>query len=302
MSTATMIDPAGLGATSEPRTVSWTDRDTLLYALAVGAGVDEPALTTENTRDVPQKVLPSFAVIPATSASLVRQLGEVKLSSLLHASQSVRVVRPLPPAGSLRVGYEITDLVDKGEGKHAFVTITGRGHDPESGELVVETAMGLMIRQGGGFGGPTGSAEPTASSKAVREIPDRPADLVVEQATRPEQALLYRLTGDRNPLHSDPAFAARMGFDRPILHGLATYGFATNALARMLVDADPDRITSLSARFAAPVVPGEVLATRVWRTGEGSAVFRTSARSADAPAGADSDERVVLDAGSVDHL
>lgn len=282
------IDPGALGATSGTTRVSWTDRDTLLYALAVGAGVDEPALTTENTRDVPQRVLPGFAVIPVTSATLIRRLGRVRLASLLHASQSVRVRRPLPPAGSLDVGYEITDLVDKGEGRSAFVTITGRGHDPESGELVVETAMGIMIRRGGGFGGRPGPAD------APPEIPDRDADVDVEQATRPDQALLYRLLGDRNPLHSDPAFAARAGFDRPILHGLATYGFATRALVGRLCGGDPDRLHAVAARFAAPVLPGEVLRTRAWVTGEGTAVFRTTARDAGG-----TEERTVLDAGAV---
>ena len=268
--------------------MSWDERDTMLYALAVGAGVDDLALTTENSRGVEQKVLPSFAVVPATSAKLVRQAGDVPLASLLHASQSVRLVRPLAPAGSLEVRFEITDLVDKGEGRHAFVTITGTGTDAVSGELVVETEMGLFVRRGGGFGGGSGRAEPGP------EIPDRPADVEVVEPTRPEQALLYRLTGDRNPLHSDPTFAARAGFDRPILHGMATYGFATRALVRELCDGDPDRLRSIAARLAAPVLPGETLATRVWRGGDGTAVFRTSARPAEG-----GEERTVLDAGAV---
>lgn len=289
MSDPVAIDPGALGLRSEPRTVSWDERDTMLYALAVGAGVDEPALTTENTRGVEQKVLPSFAVIPATSAKLMRSAGEVPLASLLHASQRVRLVRPLPAAGSLEVVFEITDLVDKGEGKHAFATITGTATDATTGELVVETQMGLFIRKGGGFGGRN---DPRESGPA---IPDRDADAVVEQATRPEQALLYRLTGDRNPLHSDPGFASRLGFERPILHGLATYGFATRALVAELGDHDPDRIRVVDARFAAPVLPGESLTTRIWRLDDRTAVFRTTAR---AEPGAD--ERTVLDAGVVE--
>jgi acyl dehydratase len=234
--------------------------------------------------------VPSFAVVPATSAKLMRSAGEVPLPSLLHASQRVRLVRPLAAAGALEVQFEITALRDQGEGKHAFATITGTGTDATTGELVVETQMGLFVRGGGGFGGPN---DPRERGPA---IPDRQPDHEVTEATRPEQALLYRLTGDRNPLHSDPAFARRAGFERPILHGLATYGFATRALVAALCDGDPDRVRVLDARFAAPVVPGEVLTTRIWRLDDGSAVFRTSARS---DGGAE--ERTVLDAGVVEH-
>lgn len=284
------IDPGALGLRSEPRTVSWDERDTMLYALGVGAGVDDLALTTDNTRGVEQKVLPSFAVIPATSAKLMRSAGDVPLAALLHASQRVRLVRPLPVAGTLEVVFEITDLVDKGEGKHAFATITGTGTDAATGETVVETQMGLFVRGGGGFGGDDDPRERGPG------IPDREPDHEVTEATRPDQALLYRLSGDRNPLHSDPAFAARLGFERPIMHGLATYGFATRALVAGLCDGDPDRVRSLDARFAATVLPGETLTTRVWRTGDGTAVFRTAAR-ADAGAA----ERTVLDAGVVEY-
>lgn len=288
MSDRPVIDPGALGLRSDAAPVSWTDRDTMLYALAVGAGVDDLALTTDNTRGLSQQVLPSFAVIPATSARLVRRAGEIPLTSLLHASQTVRLLRPLAAAGSLSVQFEITDLLDKGEGRHAFATITGRGWDEASGELVVETEMGLFIRHGGGFGG---HDAPRATGP---EFPDREPDAVVDQPTREDQALLYRLTGDRNPLHSDPAVAAKLGFDRPILHGLATYGFATRALVGELCDGDPDRVGSIAARFAAPVLPGETLRTRMWRTGEGAAVFRTTARAAGG-----GDERTVLDAGAL---
>ncbi|HEY2224233.1 MaoC/PaaZ C-terminal domain-containing protein [Actinomycetospora sp.] len=289
-STGTGIDPGAVGSRSTPREVSWTDRDTMFYALAVGAGTDDLALTTENSRGVAQQVLPSFAVIPATRVSLLRKLGDVDMGKVLHASEAVRLFRPLPPAGSLSVEFEITGLSDKGPGKNAFVTITGRGTDPESGEPVVETEMGLALRGAGGFGG-------TNSPTGTRvEIPDRDADLRREDRTRADQALLYRLTGDRNPLHSDPTFAAKVGFERPILHGLATYGFATRALVRELADGDPDRLRTISCRFAAPVLPGDLLATRVWRTGTGSALFRTEAVTDGA------EPRTVLDDGVAEYL
>jgi acyl dehydratase len=283
------IDPGALGVRSSAREVSWTDRETLLYALAVGAGTDELHLTTENSRGIAQQVLPSFAVIPVTSISLLRKIGEVDLGTVLHGSQSVRLNQPLPPAGTLQVEFEVTDLIDKGEGRNAFVTITGRGTDPSSGELVVETEMGLVLRGAGGFGGEN------RSRAAGTAVPDREADLRVEERTRPDQALLYRLLGDRNPLHSDPAFAAKVGFERPILHGLASYGFATRALVREVADGDPDRIRVVSGRFAAPVLPGDQLVTQVWRTGTGTAVFRTEAVTDGA------EPRTVLDDGVVEY-
>jgi acyl dehydratase len=284
------IDPRALGVRSTAREVSWTDRETLLYALAVGAGPEDLHLTTENSRGIAQQVLPSFAVIPVTSISLLRKIGEVDLGTVLHGSQRVRLHRALPPAGTLQVEFEVTDMIDKGEGRNAFVTITGRGTDPTSGALVVETEMGLVLRGAGGFGGENRSR---ASGTVV---PDREADVRVEELTRPDQALLYRLLGDRNPLHSDPAFAAKVGFERPILHGLATYGFATRALVRGVADGDPDRLRSISGRFAAPVVPGDRLVTSLWRTDTGSAVFRTEAVTDGA------EPRTVLDDGVVEYV
>ena len=151
----------------------------------------------------------------------------------------------------------------------------------DSGEPLFTNRSSLFLRGEGGFGGDRG---PSTSRTAA---PDRAPDLSVTYQTRPDQALLYRLNGDRNPLHSDPAFAARGGFPKPILHGLCTYGFTGRGLLHLLCEGDPARFHGMEARFTSPVMPGEALTIDVWRTGDGEAAFRTTA----------SDGRVVLDGG-----
>lgn len=283
------IDPGSLGATSGPKQVAWTDRDTLLYALGVGAGAEDLSLTTENSHDTPQQVLPTFAVVVAAGFDVLPRVGRVSYSRMLHGAQEVRVHRPLPPAGSLSVVSEIADLADKGEGRNGVVTLAGRGYDPGTGELVAETFTTLVLRGQGGFGGGPGQrSEPV-------QIPDRGPDVTVEQLTDERLPLMYRLSGDRNPLHSDPWFAReKAGFPRTILHGLCTFGVAGRALVSGLCDGDTARLLSVAARFSAPVFPSDRLRTSIWRTGAG-AVFRTEA---DGPDGAGS--RIVLDGGRAD--
>ncbi|MWA03199.1 dehydrogenase [Actinomadura sp. LD22] len=284
------INPDSLGATSGPRQVSWTDRDTLLYALGVGAGADELSLVTENSHGVTQQVLPTFAVIVAAGFDVLPKVGKVNWGALLHGAQEVRVHRPLPPQGTLSVVAEISDLQDKGEGRNAIVTLTGRGSDPETGALVAETVTTLVLRGQGGFGGSPGTRAKPAG------IPDRAPDEEVSAATDERQPLIYRLSGDRNPLHSDPWFARnKAGFPGPILHGLCTYGVAGRLLVRALCDGDTSKIAGIAARFTAPVFPGDRLSTSIWRTGDGSAVFRTSAVGPDG-----TDRGVVLDEGRVE--
>jgi acyl dehydratase len=281
------IDPASLGATSGPKQVTWTDRDTMLYALGVGAGAQELSLTTENSHDTPQQVLPTFAVIVAAGFDVMPKLGQVSLGRLLHGSQEIRVHRPLPAAGSLSVISEIVDLQDKGEGRNAIVVLAGRGCDPATGELVAESITTLVFRGEGGFGGTPGQRP-----KQV-EIPDQAPDLQLEDPTDDRLPLVYRLSGDRNPLHSDPWFAReKAGFERPIMHGLCTYGIAGRALIRGLCDGDPSRLSAIATRFTAPVFPGDRLTTSVWRTGSGTALFRTQARGP-----GDAEARTVLDDG-----
>ncbi|GII78565.1 3-hydroxyacyl-thioester dehydratase HtdY [Sphaerisporangium rufum] len=261
------LDPAAVGRTGEPLDVAWESRDALLYAVAVGAGHDpaaELALTTENTEGVPQRALPSFAAL--LSQRVPRpDVGTYDRAMLLHAEQHLELRAPLPVAGRARLTAEVLAVHDKGTG--AVVWTGVRAVDPATGAPLFSTRSAAFIRGAGGFGGPRGTAEPW-------EAPAREPDEVVRFRTRPEQALLYRLTGDRNPLHSDPGFAARAGFDRPILHGMCTYGFTARALVAAACGGDPDRLATLGGRFRGPVVPGDALEVRLWRDGR-AVLFQT---------------------------
>ena len=281
------IDPSAVGAVTEPQIYEWTDRDTLLYALGVGAGTGDLAFTTENSHDVPQQVLPTFAVICCTGFAAAPLVGSFNWGKLLHGSQEIRLTAPLPASGALSVVAEVADIQDKGEGKNAIISLRARGHDPATGAQIVETLTTLVIRGDGGFGGQPGQRA------AAPEFPDREPDARIALPTRQDQALLYRLSGDRNPLHSDPWFAREMaGFEKPILHGLCTYGFAGRALLAELAGGESAKLTAMSARFSSPVFPGETLTTSIWRTAPGQAVYRTEASG---PDGATT--RVVLDDG-----
>ncbi|MGE2729881.1 MaoC/PaaZ C-terminal domain-containing protein [Mycolicibacterium vaccae] len=285
------IDPHAIGATTEPELFEWTDRDTLLYALGVGAGVGDLAFTTENSHDVKQQVLPTYAVIACSPFAAAGLIGSFDFSRLLHGSQSIRVLSPLPPAGRLRVVTEVADIQDKGPGKNAVVMLKGTGTDPGSGQTLAETLTTLVIRGEGGFGGEPGHRP------AAPEFPDRAPDASVELPTREDQALIYRLSGDRNPLHSDPWFAQLAGFPKPILHGLCTYGVAGRALVAELGGGDATKVTAVAARFTSPVFPGDTLRTSIWQTGTGRAVFRTEALGSDG-----GDARVVLDDGAAEFV
>lgn len=286
------IDPNAIGATTSPQMFEWTDRDTLLYALGVGAGLEDLAFTTENSHGIDQQVLPTYAVIACSPFAAATKIGSFNFSMLLHGSQSIRVFAPLPPAGKLSVVSEVADIQDKGEGKNAVVMLKAVGSDPDTGQAVAETLTTLVIRGEGGFGGQPGQ-RPTAP-----EIPERDPDAQVALPTREDQALIYRLSGDRNPLHSDPWFARELaGFPRPILHGLCTYGVAGRALVADLGGGDASKITAISARFTSPVFPGDVLTTSIWRLESGRAVFRTEAANPDG-----SDARRVLEDGVVEYL
>ena len=286
------IDPSAIGAATEPMLFEWTDRDTLLYALGVGAGLDDLAFTTENSHDIPQQVLPTYAVICCPAFGAAAKIGTFNWALLLHGSQTIRLHAPLPAAGKLSVVTEVADLQDKGEGKNAIVVLRGRGTDPESGTLIAETLTTLVIRQAGGFGGVSGE-RPTAP-----DFPPREPDARVALSTREDQALIYRLSGDRIPLHSDPWFAKEMaGFPKPILHGLCTYGVAGRALVAELGNGVAANITSIASRFTSPVFPGETLTTLIWRTEPDKAVFRTVVDGADG-----ADPRVVLDDGVVEFV
>lgn len=248
--------------------VSWDSKDALLYALSVGAGALDPTLnlafTTENSRGIEQQVLPTFAVLLAGSGASMDELGDFDLSQVLHGGQAISVHRTLASSGTVIPVSAMSAAYDKG--KNALIEHTTRMLDAKTGEELATSVTSMVIRGEGGFG-----SVPVPHDGW--ELPQRAADFTHTQKTSPDQALVYRLNGDRNPLHSDPALAARVGFDRPILHGLCTMGFAGRAVLESVAGSDPDAFGSLNVRFAAPVVPGDELVTSIWST-PGGAVFR----------------------------
>jgi acyl dehydratase len=272
-----------VGVPGEPQERSWTSTDALLYAIGVGAGLGDPLhelqFTTENTAGVEQQVLPTYGVLLA-QARASGDLGDFDRAMLVHAEQSIELHKPLPVHGTLRTSATVTGIYDKGSG--ALVETENHAVDAATGEPMVTTRGSTFIRGEGGFGGDRGTGEPWL-------LPDRAPDHKVTQQTRPEQALLYRLSGDRNPLHADPAFAARGGFTRPILHGLCTYGMTGRVLLHELCGSDPARFRSMSGRFSRPVLPGETLVVSIWAGETGTAQFQT----------AKEDGTVVIDRGVV---
>lgn len=264
------IDPTCVGTTVGPWTVQWTDKDSLHYALAVGAGQQNPltelAFTTENTDGVSQQVVPSFAVVLGFGTGMP-DIGDYDPTRAVHAEQEMYLDGPIPPAGEATATTTVTEVWDKGAG--AIVWTETTLVDAATGDSLARSRTGAFIGGGGGFGGERGEAP-------AWEQPDRPADLDVKVTTRPEQALLYRLTGDRNPLHSDPAFAARGGFERPILHGMCTYGYTARVLVNEVLGGDASRLAAMAGRFSRPVLPGDALTIRAWVESDGSEVlFRT---------------------------
>ena len=262
-----------VGVPSEPAQRSWTVADVLLYALAVGAGQPDPLaeleFTTENSIGVTTRVLPTFANVLGRGAR-GRSLGDFNPAALLHGEQAFELHGPLPVEGTARNISTVTGIYDKGSA--ALVVTESTSVDATTGAPLATTRSSAFIRGEGGFGGERG---PSPAGKADWDMPSRTPDLTVQYHTRPEQALLYRLTGDRNPLHSDPKFAAKGGLARPILHGMCTYGFTGRALLHGVCGSDPARFRSMEARFTHPVLPGDELTVSIW-VDAGTACFRTS--------------------------
>jgi acyl dehydratase len=243
---------------------AYTLRDTMLYALGLGLGcspTDPDELRFVYERGL--QVFPTMAVVlghpgpwmanPATGIDVVR---------VLHGEQHLEVHRPLPAEGRIRGVNRVTDVVDKGPGKGALITIERRLYEVASGELCSTQTAVIFARGNGGFGGPkSATAEPHA-------LPARDPDLVEDLPIPPQAALVYRLSGDYNPLHADPEVARKAGFPAPILHGLATYGMAARALLRGLGGPDTVTLKRIGVRFSAPVFPGETLRTEIWRDAE----------------------------------
>lgn len=273
------LNPEAVGATGEPVEHSWSSKDCLLYALGVGAGSDDLSFTTENTGGVPQQVLPTMAVVLGSGAGAMGSIGTFNPAMLVHGEQAIELHGPIPTKGRVSTVGEVTGIWDKGKG--AVVETRSVSSDVATGQPLFTNVSSVFIRGEGGWGGDRGPSGPR------NVAPDRPPDHTITYSTREDQALIYRLSGDRNPLHSDPAFAAMGGFPRPILHGLCTYGFTGRALLRTLCDGDPARFASMEGRFTSPVFPGEPLTVNMWPTGDGEAIFQTTG----------DDGRTVLDAG-----
>lgn len=272
------IDPNAVGRAGEPGTVSWTSQDSLLYSLAVGAGANDPTgfeleFTTENSIDTVQRALPTQVVV--LGGGRPPDFGKFDFAAMLHAEQEIELHRPLSVEGAATVRTVVAGIYDKG--KAAVVRLESTADDAQ-GEPLWTSRSSLFVSGEGGWGGDRGP-------KSEWLLPGRDPDEIVSYGTRGDQALLYRLTGDRNPLHSDPSFAKRAGFDRPILHGLCTFGFTGRALLHACCDGDPACFGSMRGRFKSPVMPGERLDVRVWREGD-RALFQTCVG-----------DRVVLDAG-----
>ncbi len=271
------LNPDAVGTTGDPIEVSWTGKDCLLYAVGIGAGTDELAFTTENTNGVAQLVFPTFPVVIGWGrGSAMGSIGTFNPALLVHGQQSVTLHAPLPVEGTATLQSEITAMYDKGKAAVVVSATTAT----LAGSALYTLTSSVFIRGEGGWGGERGPSGPQ------NVPPERAPDHQVTYATSPDQALVYRLSGDRNPLHSDPAFAAMGGFERPILHGLCTYGFTGRALLHTLCDGDPSRFAHVEGRFTSPVLPGEALTISMWEIDGGDAVFTTSVG-----------ERVVIDQG-----
>ncbi|MBV1881015.1 MAG: MaoC family dehydratase N-terminal domain-containing protein [Pseudomonadales bacterium] len=253
-----------IGLESDPIEVEWCEKDAQLYALAVGAMPEDDLDFIYENRG--PKVLPTFGVVPGLNI-MGGVLGkvEINLAMLLHGEQAITLHRPLPATVKATAVGKITEIWDKG--KAAVIGLTGEVSDKDG--LLYTTHATLFIRGAGGFGGERGPS--SEETKVV--IPEGEPDFTVEETTLEQQAALYRLTGDRNPIHIDPQFAKFGGYDKPFLHGLCSYGFAGRALLKTLCGGDPAKFGSMTGRFSDQVYPGDQLITKIWKTGKGEAVY-----------------------------
>lgn len=265
---------AALTAAPTVREAGWTERDVILYHLGLGAGVDSlnPA-ELEWVYEKNLKVLPTFAMVAGqgVSAGAVTAAGlnlpgiDIDLRKILHGGQSLTVHAPIPVSGAATISSRVADVWDKGK---AAVIVLEQSAQDSGGKPLWTTAMQIWARGEGGFGGDAG---PDASNA----VPERSPDKVLVSPTSTQQALMYRLSADMNPLHADPAFAKMAGFDRPILHGLASYGIVCKAVVDGVLDGDPTRVRTFSVRFAGSLYPGETIETAVWRDGDTLTVLAT---------------------------
>jgi acyl dehydratase len=263
------IDLSVIGKKTEPRVFEYTWKDVVLYALGVGATAEELSFVYENASGG-LKVLPSFCVVPAIRA--FPNFGEdIEWSRMLHGEHTIRLSHPIPPQGKLIQTGVITDIFDKGKGAVFHAKISG---ETEDGKHLYDAHWAIFYVGAGGFGGDPGP-------KAEKIVPPEGTepDFSISEKVAENQAAIYRLSGDLNPLHLDSEAAKRGGFDQPILHGLCTYGFATRAIVNELLGGDVARLKKFSARFSDVVYPGDTLTTRGWKSGGGYIIQARTDRS-----------------------
>lgn len=255
------LDLSLVGARSEPQAFTYDWRTLATYALGIGAKRDELSYLYEGVKGGIQ-AYPTFAVVPAfaPSTEMLMKTG-ANLAMVVHGAQSIRTYRTLPPAGTIHTTATLRGIYDM----KRFASVVVDTQSTVGDEPVFDTTWSIIVREAGSFGGPR---PPGDSSPSVPK--DRPADFKFEEATTPEQALLYRLSGDINPLHADAELAASVGFTQgPILHGLCTYGFAARAFVKHACGGDPSKVRSFTAQFRKPVWPGDTIVTQGWNLGEG---------------------------------
>lgn len=242
---------------------NYAPKDCILYALGLGLGQDpmnEDELAFVYEKNL--KVLPTNAATIGHPGFWLRDLDTgVDWVKVVHGEQNMMLHKPLQPFGRVKSRTRVTEVIDKGAGKGAVVYSERTIHDQASGELIATVIQSAFCRGDGGFGGPK------REGPVPHSIPQRAPDLACDLSTRPESAAIYRLSGDPNPLHIDPAAARAAGYPKPILHGLATFGVAGHALLKSLCGYDPARLTAIAGRFSAPVFPGETIRTEMWTDG-----------------------------------
>jgi len=264
------LDTSLIGAESAPQTFAYDWKTLAAYALGVGAKRDELAYLYEGAPGG-IRVLPTFAVVPsfAPSTELLIKTG-ANLAMVVHGGQSIRAHRPLPSSGTIHTTATLRGIYDM----KRFASVVIDTRSTIDGAPVFDTTWSIIVREAGSFGGPR---PPPDSSPSVPK--DRAPDFREEETTSPEQALLYRLSGDINPLHADPEFAKSVGFAQgPILHGLCTYGFAGRAILKHACGGDPARLVSFAVQFRKPVWPGDTILTQGWDLGDGKWAISASVK------------------------
>jgi acyl dehydratase len=262
--TAQTLSADLVGTEFEPRQITWTSKDVMLYALGVGA---KPAAELDYLYEGRgPKVLPTYAVIPGMRAmGNIGKAVELNVARLLHGEQGVEIYRPLPADAELTMHSHISQVWDKG--KAAVIGVKADFNDADG--PVFSTRSTLFVIGGGGFGG-----EPGPSTRDLNRPPERAPDLTVSYVTQEEQGALYRLSGDRVPLHIDPAFAQKAGYEQPFMHGLCTFGFVGRAVLHGVCEGDPARFVSIDGRFSERVEFGDEIRTEIWHTAPGEIVLQ----------------------------